>query len=325
MEVKYNYLCGIVGGLGPKASAVFYDKNLVEARIKLHKVLVENQHNSDQELLDKVHKISTATWKIEALKKLLNENNSLHLQDQDHVPVLLYSNTQIAARPEYILTKKGVNPGPEIARTCEMLLKGGAQSLSIVCNTAHYFWPDAQRILEAKGYKNFEFIDMLKLSFEFIMKKEMKKSAAKKLKIGLLATDGSIKAQIFPTKAREVSEDLEVVTTESFENFNEAVHGKKGVKSGFATARNLLLVLKDMKYLYEQGIEYVLLGCTELPLLFTEDNIEEVKKTRKKTEWEVLDYLTLVDPCKILGDEILHRSLLSRENIPIDTEKNGFH
>ena len=69
---------------------------------------------------------------------------------------------------------------------CRSLEKSGCKFIVIPCNTAHYWYEDLQNKI------NVPIINMPKEVFKFT-----KKNCKKNSKIGLLATEGTLKTQIY--------------------------------------------------------------------------------------------------------------------------------
>ncbi len=58
--------------------------------------------------------------------------------DEDHVPVVIHSVSQLPSRPAAIL-KGAPSPLPDLRKARDRLLQAGAQALAMPCNTAHYW------------------------------------------------------------------------------------------------------------------------------------------------------------------------------------------
>ena len=103
--------------------------------------------------------------------------------DQDHVRVLIDSNTSISDRTAAVLCS-GADPLPELSKSAALLQKMGADVLIMPCNTAHYYY-------EA-------LVSQTDVSFL-----HMPKETAKVLQeagigtVGLLATDGTIRSGVY--------------------------------------------------------------------------------------------------------------------------------
>ena len=117
--------------------------------------------------------------------------------DQEYPLFLLYNKSNIPGRPESIgiqtrnLSNKSTNSNSKkkynlvlksLLKGCKLLEKNGCKFIVIPCNTAHYWYEDLQKKI------NIPIVNMPKEVFKFT-KKNCKKSS----KIGLLATEGTLK------------------------------------------------------------------------------------------------------------------------------------
>ncbi len=64
--------------------------------------------------------------------------------DIDHVHMLVDNNPKVPSRIKALIDGDGENPGPAIAEMARRLERAGAHFLVMPCNTAHYYWEDAQ-------------------------------------------------------------------------------------------------------------------------------------------------------------------------------------
>lgn len=64
--------------------------------------------------------------------------------DIDHVHLLVDNNPKVPSRIKALIDGDGENPGPTIAAMACRLEQAGADFLVMPCNTAHYYWQDAQ-------------------------------------------------------------------------------------------------------------------------------------------------------------------------------------
>lgn len=103
--------------------------------------------------------------------------------DNDHIHVVIDSNTLIPDRTAYILGK-GEDPAMEMIRTAISLENMGADFLIMACNTAYYYY---DRIIP------FIKIPMLNMIDETV--KEIAK--LKMNTVGLLATDGVLASKVY--------------------------------------------------------------------------------------------------------------------------------
>ena len=121
--------------------------------------------------------------------------------DQEYPLFLLYNKSNIPGRPESIgsqtknLSNKSTNKKSKIKyervlksllKGCKLLEKNKCKFIVIPCNTAHYWYDDLRKKI------NIPIINMPKEVFKFT-----KKNCKKNSKIGLLATDGTLKTGVY--------------------------------------------------------------------------------------------------------------------------------
>jgi aspartate racemase len=121
--------------------------------------------------------------------------------DQEYPLFILYNKSNIPGRPESIgLHAKKLSTIPKKPKNiikynkvlkslldgCRSLEKSGCKFIVIPCNTAHYWYEDLQNKI------NVPIINMPKEVFKYT-----KANCKKNSKIGLLATEGTLKTQIY--------------------------------------------------------------------------------------------------------------------------------
>ena len=182
-------------------------------------------------------------------------------KDQEHIPVIIYSNPQIPDRTEGILYN-GESPLPELIVTAKKLEHSGADFIIIPCNTSHFF------IKELRASVNISVISMIEETLAFV-----KINYPDITKIGLLATTGTITTGIY--KDIFSSANITVISPECKEQESlvmESIYGKKGIKSGEKKYPNKLLK-KAVLNLQDKGAEPIIMGCTEIPLALKQEDV----------------------------------------------------
>lgn len=177
--------------------------------------------------------------------------------DQEHIPVLIDSNTNIPDRTAAILNG-GKDPRPEMIHSAKRLQEAGADYLLMSCNTAHYFYDDIAENI------HIPLLHMPKLTAEYARQKGYKK-------VALLATDGTIKSGVYSNAFG--NSGVEIITPD--EERQKSIMGfiYDGVKSG-NWHYPIGPVEKALSALSTLGAEAFILGCTELPIGFKEFHIE---------------------------------------------------
>jgi aspartate racemase len=219
------------------------------------------------------------------LKKIFD--NTLAEADQDYLDTLLFSlSSKILDRTEYLLNKKLENPGFAIAKVAESLYQAKATVAGIPCNTAHSIeiFGVIQNELNSKKIP-LKLLNMVDETIQFISA-----SYPKITKVGVLSTTGTFKNKIYASPLRLNNYTVILPSINMQENLiHPAIYDPVyGIKSTSNTihpkARQNLL--EGISALKEQGAELVILGCTEIPLVFTEKKV---------------DGLITVDPTNILA------------------------
>ena len=201
--------------------------------------------------------------------------------DQEYPLFLLYNKSNIPGRPESIgsqtknLSNKSTNKKSKIKyervlksllRGCKLLEKNKCKFIVIPCNTAHYWYDDLRKKI------NIPIINMPKEVFKFTKKKCKKNS-----KVGLLATEGTLKTGVYKKffdnnyQLIEPSQQIQKLSV------NKAI---KLVKMG-----NVKAAAKAIKpaidSLIKMKCKKIILGCTELPIaIFAFKSFKNVKSSK---------------------------------------------
>ena len=208
-------------------------------------------------------------------------------KDQDNIPFLHYCNPQIPDRTESILGI-GEDPTEEIINTCTSLQGAGADFLVIPCNTAHHFLAEVQENIDIP------ILDMTKVLVKYILKDNFRLK-----KIGILATTGSIRAEIFQNYFNSIGIETVLPSEEDQEKIvMGAIYGSKGIKAGKKLMPKRLLT-KAANKLVENGAEAIVLGCTEIPLVLKNKDFD----------------IKLYDPMEIVSKEIIKCMEVDSEEI----------
>jgi aspartate racemase len=201
--------------------------------------------------------------------------------DQEYPLFLLYNKSNIPGRPESIgsqtkkLSNKSTNKTSRekynkvlksLLKGCKLLEKNKCKFIVIPCNTAHYWFEDLQNKI------NIPIINMPKEVFKFTKKKCKKNS-----KVGLLATEGTLKTGVYK---KFFEKDYQLI--EPSEKIQELSVNKaiKLVKMG-----NVKAAAKAIKpaidSLIKMRCKKIILGCTELPIaIFAFKSFKNVKSSK---------------------------------------------
>ncbi|MDC3101530.1 amino acid racemase [Candidatus Pelagibacter sp.] len=201
--------------------------------------------------------------------------------DQEYPLFILYNKSNIPGRPESIgsqtknLSNKSTNKKSKakynkvlksLLKGCKLLEKNKCQFIVIPCNTAHYWFDDLQNKV------NIPIINMPKEVFKFT-KKKCKKSS----KVGLLATEGTLKTGVYKKFFEKDYQLIEPSQKIQKLSVNKAI---KLVKMG-----NVKAAAKAIKpaidSLIKMKCKKIILGCTELPIaIFAFKSFKNVKSSK---------------------------------------------
>ena len=182
----------------------------------------------------------------------LFEKITLHTRaqrDQDHLRILIDSNTNIPDRTAALL-HGGQDPTPQLTASAALLERMGAQVLIMPCNTAHNYY-DA-----VAGAVHIPVLHMIRLTAQALQTRGV--AAA-----GLLATDGTVETGIYQRTFAGTGIDLLTPEPEGQRAIMDMIY--RGVKAG-DLRYDASAARRAMDSLLRQGAQTLILGCTELPL-----------------------------------------------------------
>ncbi len=180
--------------------------------------------------------------------------------DQEHIRTLLYSNAQVPDRTQGIIGD-GASPFPDLIKSAKLLEKNGVDIIIIACITSHYFMAELRKEIKCTVLSAVEAtVEMLKIK------------APANPKVGILATTGTVKTGIFHKALKEAGmTPLELPDDLQQAYVMDAIYGPDGVKAGFRQPGRDK-TLKAIEWMIDNGADALISGCTELPLLFNQDD-----------------------------------------------------
>lgn len=188
-------------------------------------------------------------------------------KDQEHVHLIIDNNTDIPDRSAHILGH-GIDPLPEMKKAVAKLIFDGADVLAMPCNTAHYYY-DQLNEFAATLNEQVRFVHMIDETANYCYKK-------KYTKVLLFATKGTYGSNIYKETFEKKGLEVCYPNLEEQNHIMEAIYDyKKGLPVNTESFKQIFL--SAMK----QGVLAVVLGCTELPLIFSgkEENVSFVDPT----------------------------------------------
>ena len=187
--------------------------------------------------------------------------------DQEHPRVLIDSNTNAPDRSPAIL-RGGPSPLSDMVRSALTLERGGADVLIMACNTAHYFYDDIV------PYVRIPFLNMIEETAKAVQEKGY-------TTVALMGTDGTAKSGIYQRQFEKLGIRVLTLNERDQEITLDMIH--KAVKAGLKTwdTTEITRIVADFA---AAGAQAVIMGCTELPVAFSQYNIESCLPTIDPTE-----------------------------------------
>jgi len=184
--------------------------------------------------------------------------------DQKYPLFILYNKSNIPGRPEnlqkYNKVLKSLKSG------CVLLQKNKCKFIVIPCNTAHYWYDDLQKKIK---------IPIISMPKEVYL--HAKKTCKKKSKIGILATEGTLKTNVYNKFFNENFNLISPKKSLQIRSVNKAI---KYVKMG--KIKNAERIIKPaIAHLIKKKCSKIILGCTELPIaIFAFKSFKKIKLSK---------------------------------------------
>ena len=167
--------------------------------------------------------------------------------DQRHMEIYMISKPTIPDRTDYILGVSSKSPAIEMAGVGKQLKLLGAELLAIPCITGHYF----HRELEQRT--GLPIINAVNETVDYLR-------GRKASRVGIMATDGTIKSRLFQDIMDEFGIESLVPEQEEQKAVMDIIY--KDIKAG--KPANQEKFQEVSKQLRRRGAEVILLACTEL-------------------------------------------------------------
>ena len=205
--------------------------------------------------------------------------------DQKYPLFILYNKASVPDRKQH--NKKYKKVLNSLIEGCKFLQKNKCKFIAIPCNTAHYWYLDLKNLIRIP------ILNMPELVYLNILKK-----CKKNTKIGLLATETTIKTGIYEKYLRNKYKLLMPTRKIQINNVNKSI---KFVKMG-KTKEAEKALRPAVNYLIKNNCKKIILGCTELPIaIFAYKSFKKAKISK-----------TFLDPNLILAEASMKRYITKR-------------
>jgi len=205
--------------------------------------------------------------------------------DQRYPLFVLYNKASIPDRKQHKKIYKKVLIS--LIEGCKFLQKNKCKFIAMPCNTAHYWFSDLKKKIKIP------ILNMPELVYLNISKK-----CKKNTKIGLLATETTIKTGIYKKSLRGKYRLLLPSRKLQINHVNKSI---KYVKMG-KTREAEKAIKPAVNYLIKNNCKKIILGCTELPIaIFAYKSFKKAKISK-----------TFLDPNLILAEASMKKYLTKR-------------
>ncbi len=181
-------------------------------------------------------------------------------KDQDHINMIILSDTSIPDRTEAILNNDYEDVRNQMLEDALFLQNSGCKAIAVTCNTAHFFIDMIQHELQIPV------LHMIHLTVA-----HLEKICAKGERIGIMATDGTIQTRLYQSVLEE--KGFECYTPEDAIQ-KEVMHQiydriKCGKNYDEQSWKRISASYRDA------GCSRVVMACTELSVLKTEAQLSD--------------------------------------------------
>ncbi len=184
--------------------------------------------------------------------------------DQKYPIFILYNKSNIPGRPENLHKYKKVLKS--LIKGCLLLQKSNCKFIVIPCNTAHHWLNDLQKKIR---------IPIISMPKEVYI--HAKKNCKKNSKIGILATEGTLKTNVYNKFFLRNFKLISPKKTLQIKSVNKAI---KYVKMGKIRSAEKA-IRPAINYLIKMRCKKIILGCTELPIaIFAFKSFKKIKLSK---------------------------------------------
>ncbi|WP_028563227.1 aspartate/glutamate racemase family protein [Paenibacillus pinihumi] len=196
---------GVLGGMGPKATAVFIERIVEHTAAK---------------------------------------------QDQDHINMVVLNHAALPDRTEAIESGNYDNFTDAIHRDLKLLEQAGAANIAVPCNTSHFFYGQMQQMTS---------VPIIHMVDETI--RTVRETDSSIERIGLLATNGTVKSGVYANSCVEYGLDLVVPPNQLQREISEIIY-EQVKRNGDLNAAGLVHIIDQL--ITDYRCDRVIIACTEL-------------------------------------------------------------
>ena len=173
-------------------------------------------------------------------------------RDQDHLPALILSDTQIPDRTQAILSGDTKELYQRLLRDAKLLERCGCTAIAIPCNTSHYF------VDRLQGEVGVPILHMIRETARELAGQGKKRP-------GILATDGTIHTGLYQKECAALGLDAAAPDPDTQRLVMSIIYDE--IKQGESGSREKFSHID--KAIRRMGCDCAILACTELSVFST--------------------------------------------------------
>lgn len=179
--------------------------------------------------------------------------NEFGARNNDQFPEIILHSVPV---PDFISSDKSRKKALNMLKhRVKLASKGNPSCISIVCNTAHILLPELQKMTKVP------FISMIDETVKQVSKDGIKKA-------GLMGTPSTIKYSLYQTALTRCGISTIIPSQGEIEVLERVI---RNVLKGKILASDRKSLVKIADNLKNNGAQAIILGCTELPLVFSKN------------------------------------------------------
>ncbi len=215
MNKQKHKMVGLLGGMGPAASARVYSKIVT---------ISQKKYNAEE--------------------------------DTDYPPMMIYNLTLDGFNETGFVDKSIVKE--QLINGVKKLENAGVDFIVIACNTVHYFYNEMQ-----------EAVSVLILNLPEETAQRVRDDGSKK--VGLLTSRSTRELKLYTNAFRKYGIETVEATEEEQDILDKVIlHAMSGSQTDF----DLDSLKKVISRMFKDGADSIVLGCTELPLVLTQKDVD---------------------------------------------------
>ncbi len=203
--------------------------------------------------------------------------------DQEHLEVLCYSRPGIPDRTESLRKDNGARFVEAVVDVAKVLVNAEVHVIAMPCITAH------ARFAEIARHVPVPLVDMVDLAAAEIILHHRKAQ-----KIGILATDGTIRENIFSIALRGHGFEMIYLGNEHQRLLMRTIYAVKAGRRDTSISKTMRAL---MGVLYDQGARAFVLACSELSLFY--DDVTTVR-------------VPVIDPLRVTAHHLVQMAFKAR-------------